>query len=58
MALLMMWRWATHLDGAPVVDDGPLLDDDAHMIVGYWTMPLLLLLKPLAHYEEDLEAHV
>ena len=29
MALLMMWRWPTHLDGALVADDGPLLDDDA-----------------------------
>lgn len=29
MALLMMWRWPSHLDGAPVIDDGPLLDDDA-----------------------------
>ena len=35
MALLMMWRWPTHLDGAPVADDGSLLDDDAHMIDDY-----------------------
>ena len=42
MTLLMTWRWPTHLDGVPVADDGPLIDDDALIIAIEAPVPLVV----------------